>query len=149
MGWALLFGVLPDLVPFTIPACLRVWWWLTGASPSLLPTANGPRFDWAWGVYNGSHSLLVVAVVFVGLWLVMRRPILELAAWVFHILLDIFTHRGLFAIQFLWPISSVHLDGLPWETRWFLASTYAVLAAVGFLLWRSRRASRHPASGTD
>jgi hypothetical protein len=141
IGWALVFGVLPDVVPFAIPACLRVWWWLTGASPSLLPTPNGPHFEWVWGVYNCAHSLLVFAVVFVGVWLVMRRPLLEMLAWTFHILLDIFTHRGMFAIQFLWPASSVHLDGLPWETRWFLAATYAVLGAIWFLLWRSRRSS--------
>jgi hypothetical protein len=138
-GWALFFGVLPDLVPFAIPACLRIWWWVTGASPSLLPTPNGPHFEWVWGVYNASHSLVIFATAFVGVWLVMRRPVLEMLGWSLHILFDIFSHRGMFAIQFLWPISSVHLDGLPWETGWFLATTYVVLGAASFLLWRTRR----------
>lgn len=145
-GWALFFGVVPDLVPFAIPACLRIWWWVSGASPTLLPTPNGPHFEWVSGVYNCSHSLLVFAVAFAGLWLIVRRPILEMLGWPFHILLDIFTHGGWFAIQFLWPVSSVHVNGLPWETGWFLAATYVVLTAACVLLWRSRRSPRAQAA---
>lgn len=141
LGWAVFFGVFPDLISFTIPACLRIWWWLTGASRSLLPTPDGPHFEWVWGLYNCAHSLLVFAVFFLGLWLVARRPVLETLGWMLHILLDSFTHRGMFAIQLLWPASSVHLDGIPWETGWFLAATYGTLAAVCNLLWRGRRAS--------
>jgi membrane-bound metal-dependent hydrolase YbcI (DUF457 family) len=142
LPWALLFGVLPDLVPFTIPACLRLWWRLTGASRTLLPTANGPHFEWVREVYNCTHSLLVFAVLFSALWLVMRRPILATLGWLLHILLDSFTHRGMFAIQFLWPASSFHFDGIPWETGWFLAATYGVLITVCLLLWRSRGSSK-------
>jgi hypothetical protein len=142
-GWALCFGVFPDLVAFTIPTCLRVWWWLTGASPSLLPQANGPHFEWVWGVYNGGHSLLVFALFFAGLWLVMRRPVLETLGWLLHILLDIFTHRGMFAIQFLWPVSASHVDGIRWEAPWLLGATYAALLAVWLLLWRSARLPQH------
>jgi LexA-binding, inner membrane-associated putative hydrolase len=142
LPWALFFGVFPDLVPFTIPACLRIWWRLTGASQTLLPTANGPYFGWVWDVYNCTHSLLVFAVFFSVLWLVMRRAIVATLGWLLHILLDSFTHRGMFAIQFLWPASSVHLDGIPWETRWFLTATYGVLITVCFLLCRSRASSK-------
>jgi hypothetical protein len=70
----LFFGVFPDLVAFTIPACLRIWWRLTGATRSLLPTPNGPHFEWVWTVYNWAHSLLVFGLLFAGLWLVMRVP---------------------------------------------------------------------------
>lgn len=141
LSWALFFGVFPDLVAFTIPACLRIWWRLTGVTRSLLPTPDGPHFEWVWGVYNAAHSLLVFGVVFAILWLVMRRPVLEALGWLLHILLDIFTHRGFFAVPFLWPLSSVHVDGIPWETPWFLAATYAVLVTVWVVLLRSRRRS--------
>jgi hypothetical protein len=136
LRWALLFGVLPDLVAFAIPACLRIWWYLSGASPSLLPTPNGPHFEWVWTVYNAGHSLLAFAVVFGGLWLVAGRPVLEALAWALHILLDIFSHRGMFAIQFLWPVASLHFDGIPWETPWLLAATYGSLAAAWLVLVR-------------
>jgi hypothetical protein len=144
LGWAVFFGVFPDLVTFTIPACLRIWWRLTGASQSLLPTPDGPHFEWVWGLYNCAHSLLVFGVFFVGLWLVTRRPVLETLGWMLHILLDSFTHRGMFAIQLLWPASSIHLDGIPWETGWFLAATYGTLATVCYLLWRGRRVRQKP-----
>jgi membrane-bound metal-dependent hydrolase YbcI (DUF457 family) len=130
------FGVFPDVVSFTIPAGLRIWWRLTGASETLMPTANGAHFEWVWDVYNCTHSLLVFAVSFLVIWLVVRRPILSTLGWLLHILLDSVTHRGMFAIQFLWPVSSVHLDGIPWETGWFLALTYGVLITVSFVLWR-------------
>jgi hypothetical protein len=133
---AVFFGMFPDLVSFTIPACLRIWWWVSGASPTLLPTANGPHFEWVWSVYNAAHSLVIFSVVFAGLWLVMRRPVLETLGWLLHILLDTFTHRGIFATQLLWPVSSFHFDGIPWETPWLLASTYLTLAAVWIVLWR-------------
>jgi hypothetical protein len=146
LGWAAFFGVFPDLVTFTIPACLRIWWRLTGVTRSLLPTPDGPHFEWVWDVYNAAHSLLLFGVFFAGIWLVARKPVLETLGWMLHILLDSFTHRGMFAIQLLWPASSVHLDGIPWETGWFLAGTYGTLAALWYLLWRGRRSSSFPPS---
>jgi membrane-bound metal-dependent hydrolase YbcI (DUF457 family) len=72
--------------------------------------------------------------------------------WALHILIDVFTHRGLFAVKFLWPILSVHVNGIRWETRWFLVVNYTALATVYLLLWiyRVRKPSlpeqwtRHP-----
>jgi hypothetical protein len=64
-----------------------------------------------------------------------------------HILLDSFAHRGMFAIQLLWPASSIHLDGIPWETGWSLAATCGTLAGVCCLLWHFRRVRRSLAGG--
>jgi hypothetical protein len=138
LGWAAFWGVFPDTISFTIPAVLRVWWRLTGASRSLLPEAHGPRFEWVWGLYNCSHSAVVFAAFFGTVWLFARRPVLEMLGWAFHILIDIFTHRGLFATHFLWPVSSLRFNGLPCETGWFLALNYAALALVFLLLWGIR-----------
>lgn len=132
LAWAAFWGVFPDLVSFTIPAILRIWWRLTGVSKSLLPDAQGPHFEWVWGLYNCTHSLLSFALVFGVVWLLARRPVLEMGGWLLHIVIDTFTHRGWFATQFLWPLSHVHVDGLPWETPWLLLLNYAVLAVVLF-----------------
>ncbi|HLK63853.1 MAG TPA: hypothetical protein VKU19_10470 [Bryobacteraceae bacterium] len=140
LGLAAFWGVFPDLASFTIPATLRIWWRLTGASKSLLPEANGPHFEWVWTLYNCVHSGLVFALFFGAAWLFARRPVLEMFGWLLHILIDIFTHRGLFATHFLWPVSSVHVDGIPWETGWFMAVNYAALALVFLLLWATRAA---------
>ncbi|HUB81892.1 MAG TPA: hypothetical protein VMB03_24000 [Bryobacteraceae bacterium] len=140
LGWIAAWGVAPDLVSFTVPACIRIGRYVTGASKSLLPDGTGPRFDWVWNVYNASHSALIFAICFGAVWLFMRRPVLEMLGWGLHVLIDVFTHSGMFAIKFLWPLSSVRVDGKRWETPWLLALNYAVLAAVYLLLWRRRSA---------
>jgi len=103
---------------------------LTGASKTLLPDGIGPRFDWAFGIYNVTHSAVVWALCFGAISLAARRPIVELFGWALHIVIDTFTHTGIFAIKFLWPLSPLHFDGIRWETPWFLTVTYAALAAV-------------------
>ena len=138
LGWAVFFGVVPDLASFTVPAVLRIWWRVTGVTTTLLPQPGGPRFDWVWGLYNCVHSLLIFGLVFAAAWAIARRPVWEVLGWLLHIVIDMLTHRGWYSIQYLWPVSSVHFDGIPWETGWFLAATYASLAAIFFILWRTR-----------
>lgn len=149
LGWAVFFGIFPDLASFTVPAVLRIWWRLTGVTATLLPQPGGPRLDWVFGLYNCIHSLLIFGLVFGAAWLIARSPVWELLGWLLHIAIDMLTHRGWFAIQYVWPVSSVHIDGIPWETGWLLAATYVSLAAIFFGLWRTRvhPAHRTPAPG--
>jgi membrane-bound metal-dependent hydrolase YbcI (DUF457 family) len=135
LDWVALWGVLPDLVVFAIPAAVRIWRYLSGASKMLLPDGSGPHFDWVWGLYNFTHSAVIFAVCFGAGWLLLRKPPLEMVGWALHILIDVFTHRGMFAVKFLWPVSSVHVDGIRWETPWFLVLNFTALAAVYLLLW--------------
>ena len=75
LGWAAFWGVFPDLFSFTVPALVRVWWYATGATHSLLPDAHrAQHFQYVWQLYHCSHSLVVFAVVFVVVWAVLRRP---------------------------------------------------------------------------
>jgi hypothetical protein len=134
-GSAAFWGVFPDLLSFTVPAATRIWWWATGTTKSLLPQPGGPQFPYVWTLYNASHSLIPFTALFGILWLVLRRPPLVLLGWALHILIDIFTHRGMFAIQFLWPFSATAIDGIRWENPWFLAANYAGLA-VFWALYR-------------
>ena len=138
LGWLAAWGVLPDLVVFTIPASVRIWRLLTGASRTLLPDGRGPHFEWVWGFYNLTHSALVFAICFAAFWLLVQKPVLEMLGWAIHIIIDVFTHSGLFAIKFLWPVSSIHVDGKRWETPWFLAANYAALASLYLWLWLHR-----------
>jgi hypothetical protein len=135
LGWLATWGVAPDLVVFTIPACVRIWRLLTGASKTLLPDGSGPRFDWVWGLYNGTHSALVFVICFGAFWLLFQKPVLEMLGWALHIVIDVFTHSGIFAIKFLWPVSSVHIDGKRWESPWFLAANFSALATFYLCLW--------------
>lgn len=142
LGWAAFWGIFPDLFSFTIPAVVRIWWYATGTTQSLLPDAHGPqRFQFVWQLYHFSHSLLVFVVVFGVVWWLARRPVLELLGWGLHILIDIVTHRGIFAIHFLWPLSSYGFDGIRWESPWLLTMNYGLLIAVFGWMWlRTRRA---------
>jgi hypothetical protein len=152
LGWAAFWGVFPDVFSFAIPAAVRIWWYVSGTTHSLLPDAHGPQhFQFVWQLYHCSHSLLVFAVVFGLVWASVGRPVLEMLGWALHILIDILTHQGMFAIHFLWPLSSYGFDGVRWESRWLLVSNYSVLAVVFGWIWlrrRSRRAEGSPSNIT-
>jgi hypothetical protein len=140
LGWAIFWGVFPDVFSFAIPAMVRIWWYLSGTTSSLLPDPHGPQhFQFVWTLYYASHSLLVFATGFGVAWLFARRPILEMLAWGLHILIDIPTHQGMFALHFLWPLSSYGLSGVRWENHWFLAANYSALLFVYSWLWIRRR----------
>ena len=39
-------------------------------------------------------------------WAIFRRPVFEMLGLALHILIDIATHQSIFAVHFLWPLSS-------------------------------------------
>ena len=137
---AIFWGVFPDIFSFAVPACVRIWWYLSGTTHALLPDGKGPQhFQYVWQLYNGSHSLLTFATVFGVAWLLMRHPVLEMLGWALHILIDIATHQGIFAIQFLWPVSRFSVQGVRWENHWFLTANYMALVVVFAWMWMRRR----------
>jgi hypothetical protein len=138
--WTVFWGVFPDVFSFVIPAVVRMWWFLSGTTSSLLPGPNGPQhFHFVWTLYYASHSLLVFATAFGLAWLAARRPILEMLAWCLHILIDIPTHQGIFALHFLWPLSSYGLSGTRWENHWFFAANYTALLLLYSWIWLGAR----------
>jgi len=140
LRWAIFWGVFPDVFSFAIPAVVRVWWYLSGTTSSLLPDAkSGQHFHFVWTLYYASHSLVVFAAVFGLAWLLARRPVIEMLAWALHIVIDIATHQGIFALHFLWPLSSYGYSGVRWENHWFLAVNYGALVAVYLWLWVARK----------
>jgi hypothetical protein len=145
LGWAAFWGVFPDVFSFTVPAIVRIWWYLSGTTHSLFPEAHGPQhFQFVWQLYYCSHSLLVFAAVFALVWLVRGRPVLEMLGWGLHILIDIPTHQGIFAVHFLWPLSSYGFNGIRWEQRWFLTANYTALLGVLAWIWlRDKKVRPH------
>ena len=140
LGWAVFWGVFPDVFSFAIPAVVRIWWYATGVTSSLRPDAkSGQHFQFVWQLYYGSHSLVVFAAVFGIVWVVARRPVLELLGWGLHILIDIPTHTGIFALHFLWPFSSYGISGVRWESGWFMAANYGALVVVYLWMWSGAR----------
>lgn len=146
-GWTALCGVFPDLFAFSLPVIQATYLRIAG-TPSLGPAGRRVvphHMEWAWQLYQISHSLFVFALVFGLAALIARRPVFELLGWLLHILIDIPSHSlRFFPTPFLWPVSSYHFDGVSWANRWFMLTNYSALAIAYFLLWRSGRAKRQP-----
>ena len=148
LGWAAFWGLFPDVFSFAIPAAVRIWWYATGVTSSLRPDAkSGQHFHFVWQLYYCSHSLIVFAAVFGMVWILRRRPVLELLGWGLHILIDIPTHQGMFALHFLWPFSTYGISGIRWEARWFMAANYGALLLVYSWMWINRRAASGSSPG--
>lgn len=140
---AFFFGVAPDLFSFgifTVLAFLGISErpdWSSGQHPD--PTGIPP---YVHALYNGTHSLVIFAIVFALIWIIRKKPFTEMLAWPLHILVDIPTHsERFFPTPFLWPISNFHIDGHPWsDPRIFIPN---LIFLVGLYLWffvtRSRR----------
>lgn len=78
--------------------------------------------------YNATHSLVVLAGLFLAVCLLRRRPAWLLLAWALHIIVDIPTHAlTLFPTPFLWPLSEARVDGIPWRSAWILIPNIALL----------------------
>ena len=140
--WVAFFGVFPDLFAFSVPVMLMLWLRLTGGVGALPGPRHMPFRDLSWQLYRISHSLIIFAAVFGIVWLLARRPVLELLGWSLHILIDIPSHSlRFFATPFLWPLSDYRFNGISWANRWFMLSNYTALLIVYILLWRTSRRS--------
>lgn len=98
-------------------------------------------------IYSVTHSALVFAAVFFGVWafrkFVLHRTartfVWEMTPWLLHVTMDLFTHSNQFyPTPILWPLSLWHVNGIPWSTPWLLGANYAALA-LGFYAMRRRR----------
>jgi len=142
LGWLVFWGVFPDVFSLAIPAVVRIWWYLSGVTPHLMPDAKSPpHFQFVWQLYYGSHSLVTFGFVFGVIWLLRKRPMLELWGWLLHIVIDIPTHVGIFALHFLWPLSSFSVSGYRWENRWFFVANYGALLLLLSWMWIQKRHS--------
>jgi len=147
LWWLAFWGVFPDLFSFTIPAFLRIWWYATGVTSSLRPDPeSAKRLQFVWQLYHCSHSVITFTAVFTVVWLLAGHPVLEMLGWCLHILIDIGTHQGIFAIHFLWPVSAYAVSTLRWENLRFFVANYVALLLVYCWLWIRRHKARPAAT---
>lgn len=139
---AFAFGSAPDLFSFGLVFANNLWVhgldFFKGLGqppdPALIPA-------YVHSLYNATHSLLVFATVFALVWIVRGKPVMELGAWGLHIAVDIFTHsEEFFPTPFLWPLSDLHVDGVPWSDPRIFFGNVLLLAALyaWFLLKRKK-----------
>ncbi len=137
LGWTVWWGVFPDVLAFGPSVVAGLWLWLQGAR------GHEAHVHFGLPLYPAAHSLVVFALAFALAGLLARRILYEMLGWLLHVVIDIPTHSlRYYATRFLWPLSDFRVDGIAWWTPWFWVATYAALAVVYFLLWRSARRSR-------
>lgn len=138
---AFLSGIGPDFFAFapfffSVLIGLRTWPHFDGGHPEnadIMP-------QYIHQLYNFTHSLVIFAVIFAVLWLVFRRPIWEFTAWGLHIIMDIpFHSTGFFPTPFAWPISNVHVNGIPWSHPAVFIPNVIGLAIAYYFYFRSRK----------
>ena len=126
-----LIGIGPDILSFGVFFLI-----------SLLGLIDEPRFpvgyhdpttfpSFIYTLYNITHSLVVFGLVFLLLWVILKKPFLLLFSWGIHIVLDIFTHSfEFFPTPFLWPISDFKLDAWIWGDPWIFISNLVLLVLL-------------------
>lgn len=149
---AVIFGVFPDVFSFT-PLFVSLFWGLIFGNLNFSdfprPVETEPAkqdtfliFKITSALYSFSHSLIIFLIIFSIAYLIFKRPVWEMLAWLFHILIDIPTHSYKFyPTPFLWPISDFKFNGFLWSAPWFIILNYTALAIV-FILLRKKYKER-------
>src|SRR3989344_3042476 len=125
--WAVLFGTLPDLLSWTV---WMLWPKKGGFSWKKKPDLNLiPR--WVFTLYGITHSIFVMAAVFLAVFLVHGSIPLFLLSWTIHVLIDIPMHtRDFLPTPFLCPISDYKFPGFSWANKWFMALNWSVIISL-------------------
>lgn len=141
---AVFFGVLPDLISFT-PTTLYLLFVRIPFPGDMAHVPDLAIFRYAVYSYNFTHSLVIFAAVFL-LVLAFRRGKLywPLFGWLFHIVLDIFTHKAeFFATPILFPLSNIkYLHEFSWAEPHFLLINWIVLLFLYLALMYDARQRR-------
>jgi hypothetical protein len=136
IGWLSFWAMFPDAFAFGPPIAVGLWMLVIGKLSA--GGSHAPHVHLGAPLYPLAHSLVTFSAVFAVSWLAMRRPPLAMLGWLSHILIDIPTHSfSYYATEFLWPVSQLRVDGIPWWTPWFRIATYVSLAVVYAVMWRA------------
>lgn len=140
---AFAFGILPDVLAFFWPFTVLLY--QIGLGKIDLTVFEPPVKDimpqYVHTFYNFTHSIFIFAAVFIVVWIILKKPMLEMLAWGLHILTDIPTHsHAFFPTPFLFPFSSYTFDGIIWASQPFFTINWIVLILLySYLLYRHRR----------
>lgn len=133
--WTAFWGIFPDLFAFTFPFLISAWIIISSGEFAGFFSANhklADSFDLAHTLYQYSHSLIIFILVFVIVWIFLKRPPWILFAWLLHILIDIPSHAlDFYPTPFLFPISNYHFPyGVRWSNEVFMIVNYSLLLII-------------------
>ncbi len=134
--WVLLFSIAADiiLIPFYI--------FLGKENGRFLWVAQNQ--DWAGaslahpfltGMYDTTHSIIFLLLIIFPIVLFFRLPKMAFFVYFFHIVLDIFTHTGEWAIKIIYPLNfkiGGFSDAWAWPVS-AMAVCWIILSAIIFL----------------
>ncbi len=138
---AFTIGMAPDLLSFGVFFVTNLLgitqapnWKAGPPDPATIP-------QYVHGAYNVTHSFVTFGIVFLAIWLFRKKPWIPLWAWALHIIMDIPTHsRQFFPTPFLWPLSDVTVDGIPWSVWWIFFPNLILLIIL--YVWKYKKSER-------
>lgn len=135
--FAIFFGLLPDTMSWGVYAVYRL---VTGGKFGKPILSEMP--DWAFTLYNISHSLIVAGTIILLIFILLRRVPIYIFAWPIAITLDILTHtKDYLPTPFLWPISKWSLNGISWGTWQFMVINYSLIVLLLIIIFYRKRKS--------
>ena len=136
VGWTVAFGIAPDVVQFVPVAAwslslpdpaqfLSAYIFATpGNEPALPPLIH----QLSHHAHCALHSIVVAGIVTALAWWLRPALLLALPGWWLHIAIDMPTHSAdYYAVPFLYPFSTIAVDGVAWTSPWMLGLNYALL----------------------
>lgn len=128
------FGTLPDVLVFGPSFVMLFFLFLAGGSFQAGPPDPSTIPSYVYAGYNLTHSLIVFTAAFFVVWLLRRKPLYEMLAWLAHIVLDVPTHTNeFFPTPWLWPLSHPTVDGISWSHPLIFLPNVVLL--VGLYTW--------------
>lgn len=139
---AVCFGLLPDTLSWGIYGIYRLVVHGHFGKPILDQIPN-----WAFALYNITHSLVVAALVILLLFVLLRRVPVYIFAWPIAIAMDVLTHSTEFLpTPFLWPLTDWKFPGISWATPWLFVLNVILIVVAMIIIYRRKRrkAGRNP-----
>jgi len=127
---AILFGVLPDLLSWTVYMFTpkkNGFNWKKKPDLNLIP-------KWVFTLYGLTHSIFSILFVFTIIYIIFNHIPIYLWAWPLHVFIDIPTHtKNFLPTPFLWPFSDYKFPGISWGTKKFIIVNYSLI--IFFLIY--------------
>lgn len=105
-------------------------------------------YSLGFGLYNFSHSAVIMLLAFSLVYAVKKRPPWEMLGWILHVGIDMFTHVSTFLpTPIFYPISNWTFSlGFSWEEPWFIILNWTGIFIAYAFLFRNEINSLLPPS---
>jgi len=141
--WSFFIGIAPDILSFGVFFAMTILGFVDRPNFGVGPHDSNSFPSIIYILYNITHSLIIFGVIFLMVWIILKKPFLPLFAWGIHIILDIFTHSfDFFPTPFLWPISDFKLDAWMWGSYWIFIPNVVLLIILYSWFFIDRRIKR-------